>query len=78
MGARRPTKEESLPFTLAASGGSRFVPYLRPDVDAAYHGTALCYFDASPKNGPAIRLNVVWHQVGDNKYAAGILLWREY
>lgn len=27
--------------------------------------------------GPDDRLKVVWHQVGDNKYSASILLWRE-
>jgi hypothetical protein len=27
--------------------------------------------------GPDDRLNVVWHQEGDNKYGTGVLLWRE-
>jgi len=27
--------------------------------------------------GPDDRLNVVWHQEGDNKYGVGVLLWRE-
>ena len=27
--------------------------------------------------GPDDRINVVWHQAGDNKYGTGVLLWRE-
>jgi hypothetical protein len=27
--------------------------------------------------GPDDQLNVVWHQVGENKFGLGVLLWRE-
>ena len=31
----------------------------------------------SAQYGPDDRLNVVWHQEGDNKFGTGVLLWRE-